>query len=66
MAISIDDLGEQFNFAFGLAMGVVMVELLVIAWIRHKYMDTPLVSAACQVILGGVLVFIAGVLIGAS
>jgi len=63
---SLPFLAHQFNFAFGLAMGVVMVELLVIAWIRHKYMDTPLVSAACQVILGGVLVFIAGVLIGAS
>ena len=63
---SLPFLARQFNFALGLAMGVVIVELLVIAWIRHRWMDTPLLSAACQVILGGILVFIAGVLIGAS
>lgn len=57
-------LSTNFNFAFGLAMAVVIVELLIIAWIRHKYMDTPLLSAAFQVIVGGVLVFFAGILIG--
>jgi rubrerythrin len=57
-------LASNFHFAFGLAMGVVIIELLVIAWIRHKYMDTPLLSAVFQVIVGGVLVFIAGILIG--
>jgi hypothetical protein len=59
-------LAHSFNFAFELAVCVVIVELLVIAWIRHRYMDTPLLAAAFQVIVGGVLVFIAGVLIGAS
>ena len=59
-------LAGSFNFAFVLAVCVVFVELLVIAWIRHKYMDTPLLSAAFQVVVGGVLVFIAGILIGAS
>ena len=59
-------LAGTFKFAFSLAVCVVIVELLIIAWIRHKYMDTPLLSAAFQVIVGGVLVFIAGVLIGAS
>jgi rubrerythrin len=49
-----------------LAISVVMVELLVIAWIRHRYMDTPWFSAIFQVVVGGVLVFVAGVLIGAS
>jgi len=57
---------KTFNFAFSLAVCVVIVELLVIAWIRHRYMDTPLLAAAFQVIVGGVLVFIAGILIGAS
>ena len=57
-------LSSNFHFAFGVAMAVVIVELLVIAWIRHKYMDTPLLSAAFQVIVGGILVFIAGILIG--
>jgi rubrerythrin len=63
---SLPFIARNFNFAFALAVCVVIVELLVIAWIRHRYMDTPLLSAAFQVIVGGVLVFIAGVLIGAS
>ena len=45
---------------------VVAVELGVIAWIRHKYMDTPWSSAVLQIVLGGVLVFIVGILIGSS
>lgn len=48
------------------AVGVVLVELGVISWVRHKYMDTSLVSAVLQVALGGALVFLAGVLIGNS
>ena len=47
-------------------MVVVSVELAVISWIRHHYMDTPLVRATLQVVLGGVLVFITGILIGKS
>ena len=54
----------NFHFAFLVAVAVVAVELGVIAWIRHRYMDTPLLSATFQVIVGGVLVFIAGILIG--
>ena len=61
---SLPFISQNFNFAFGLAMGVVIVELLAIAWVRHKYMDTPLLAAAFQVIVGGTLVFIAGILIG--
>jgi erythrin-vacuolar iron transport family protein len=45
---------------------VVAVELAVISWIRHRYMDTPLLAATFQVVVGGVLVFIAGILIGSS
>jgi rubrerythrin len=48
------------------AFAVVVVELAVIAWIRHRYMDTPLLSAAFQVMVGGALVFAAGILIGNS
>jgi VIT1/CCC1 family predicted Fe2+/Mn2+ transporter len=47
-----------------LAMAVVFVELWAIAWIQNRYMDTPFVRAALQVVLGGALVFAAGVLIG--
>jgi len=45
---------------------VVLMELAVITWIRHRFMETPVWSAALQVGLGGVLVFITGVLIGSS
>ena len=48
------------------AIIVVMVELGVIAWIRRRFMDTPWGSAIFQVVLGGILVFLAGVLIGSS
>jgi rubrerythrin len=56
----------SFRMAFTLAVMVVLVELCVITWIRHRYMDTPTVSAALQVALGGALVFATGVLIGSS
>ncbi|HUB86629.1 MAG TPA: ferritin family protein, partial [Verrucomicrobiae bacterium] len=54
----------QLKLAVSVAVGVVLVELAVISWIRHKFMDTPLVSALLQVALGGALVFLAGILIG--
>ena len=54
----------DFRVAMLVAGVVVLVELLSIAGIRNRYMGTPAVSAAFQVILGGVLVFITGVLIG--
>ncbi len=47
-----------------LAGVVVLIELLVIAWIQWKYMDTPPVSAVAKVMLGGALVLVAGILIG--
>jgi hypothetical protein len=49
-----------------LATAVVAVELVAIAWIRNRYMDTPFLSAMYQVVVGGVLVFLAGILIGSS
>ena len=56
----------MFRVAMTVAVMVVAVELATISYIRHRYMDTPLVSAAVQVALGGALVFLAGVLIGNS
>ena len=56
----------QFRMATGVAIMVVAVELGVISYIRHRYMDTPFLQAAFQVILGGVLVFLTGWLIGSS
>jgi VIT1/CCC1 family predicted Fe2+/Mn2+ transporter len=46
------------------AIIIVFVELWAIAWIQSRYMDTPFFRAAFQVVLGGALVFAAGVLIG--
>ena len=57
---------HDFRFAMGLAIAVVLAELAVITWIRHRYMDTPIPSAALQVGLGGALVFVTGILIGSS
>ena len=54
----------NFNYAMIIAMVIVAIELAIIAWIRHRYMDTPLLSATFQVVVGGVLVFIVGILIG--
>lgn len=54
----------DFWTATTLAMIVVFVELWAIAWIQNKYMETPFIRAALQVVLGGALVFAAGALIG--
>ena len=56
----------HFYVATSVAFAVVAVELAVISWIRTRYMDTPFLQAAFQVIVGGVLVFVVGILIGSS
>jgi len=56
----------HFATATIFAVIVVVIELGVISWIRMRYMDTPFLRAAFQVVVGGVLVFIAGILIGSS
>jgi rubrerythrin len=56
----------HFYAATTLAFAVVAVELAAISWIRTHYMDTPFLQAAFQVVIGGVLVFVAGILIGSS
>ena len=57
---------RDFRMALWAASVVVIAELGSITWIRHRYMDSPWVSAALQVGLGGVLVFVTGWLIGSS
>jgi erythrin-vacuolar iron transport family protein len=57
---------STFHLAIAIATVVVAIELGVISFIRHKYMDTPFLQAAFQVIVGGVLVFLTGWLIGSS
>jgi rubrerythrin len=56
----------EFRTATAVAVVIVAIELLVISWIRKRYMDTPFLRAAFQVIVGGVLVFLVGIWIGSS
>jgi erythrin-vacuolar iron transport family protein len=57
---------NNFRLALWAAGAVVLAELALITWVRRRFMDSPWISAALQVGLGGVLVFITGVLIGSS
>ncbi|OED37326.1 rubrerythrin family protein [Chromatiales bacterium (ex Bugula neritina AB1)] len=54
----------NFKIATGLAIAIVFVELWAITWIQNRYMETPWARAAIQVMLGGALVFAAGIFIG--
>ena len=56
----------DFWIATVIAIAVVVAELAAISWIRWRYMDTPFLSAAFQVVVGGALVFLAGILIGSA
>jgi erythrin-vacuolar iron transport family protein len=56
----------DFRVATGLAIFVVIIELWAIAWIRARYMDTPFLRAAFQIVVGGLLVFATGILIGSA
>jgi rubrerythrin len=56
----------DFHVALSAAIAVVAVELAAISFIRHRYMETPWFPTAVQVVIGGVLVFLAGVFIGKS
>ncbi len=54
----------DFWTATGIAIAIVVTELFAIAWVRNRYMDTPFLAATFQVIVGGLLVFLAGIWIG--
>jgi rubrerythrin len=56
----------NFWTATMVAIAVVVVELMAISYIRHRFMDTPFLAATFQVVVGGALVFAAGILIGSS
>ncbi|GBQ46881.1 MULTISPECIES: iron exporter MbfA [Komagataeibacter] len=57
---------DNFSTAMIAAVIVVVIELFVISWIRWRYQETPFGSAIVQIVIGGLLVFVAGVLIGSS
>ncbi|MFO1170683.1 MAG: ferritin family protein [Hyphomicrobiaceae bacterium] len=54
----------DFMTATALAIAIVLIELWAIAWIRSRYMDTRFLQAAFEVVIGGLIVFAAGILIG--
>jgi VIT1/CCC1 family predicted Fe2+/Mn2+ transporter len=54
----------EFRTATAVAIVVVLIELWAIAWIRARYMDTRFLRAVFEVVVGGLIVFAAGVLIG--
>jgi rubrerythrin len=57
---------SDFSVAMAVAVVVVVLELAIISAVRHRYMDTPWLRATVQVMLGGALVFLTGILIGSS
>jgi VIT1/CCC1 family predicted Fe2+/Mn2+ transporter len=57
---------SSFHLALIIAYIVVGVELVIIALIRHKYFEMSFWMSAVQVIFGGALVFLSGILIGSS
>lgn len=61
-----DSWTNAFWIATGLAAFIVFVELWIIAYVRAKYMDTPFMQAAFQIVVGGVIVLLAGILIGGA
>jgi VIT1/CCC1 family predicted Fe2+/Mn2+ transporter len=57
---------QHFQVSLTIAMIVVGVELLVIAWVRNRFFGTPMGRSVFQVVFGGLLVFAAGVLLGSE
>ncbi len=56
----------DFWLATAVAGAIVAIELVVIAWVRYRYMETPFTSAIVQIVLGGLAVLATGILIGSS
>ena len=55
---------HDFFTATAIAVVVVLIELWAIAFIQNRFMQTPFWRAVLQVVLGGSLVFAAGIVIG--
>jgi erythrin-vacuolar iron transport family protein len=54
----------NLRLALHIAYGVVVFELIMIAWIRYRFMKTPLAKTVVQVIVGGMIVFAIGIALG--
>ena len=57
---------RNFHAAIVTAFIVVGLELMVISYIRYRYLETPFWRSVGMVMVGGGMVFAAGILIGAS
>ena len=57
-----DSVANAFKIATLIALVVVLAELAVISWVRHRFMESPWLSAAIQVIIGGLIVLATGIL----
>lgn len=73
VATTVGGLGHTLPFlipdfwtATAIAGIIVAIELIVIAWVRWRYMETPFTSAIVQIVLGGLLVLATGIFIGSS
>ena len=56
----------DFNTALILASIMVLGELLFIAWLRYRFMETPLRRAFIQIVIGGAIVMATGIFIGSA
>jgi erythrin-vacuolar iron transport family protein len=61
-----DRWANAFWIATAIAGFIVLIELWAIAWIRSRYMDTPFLQAVFQIVVGGVIVLLAGIAIGGA
>jgi hypothetical protein len=61
-----DSWPNAFAIATGIAGFIVLIELWIIAYVRARFMDTPFLQAAFQIVLGGLIVLAAGILIGGA
>ena len=59
-----DSWPNAFWIATAIASVVVLIELWIIAYIRARFMDTPFLQAAFQIVVGGLIVLGAGIMIG--
>ena len=57
---------SDFWTATAIAAIIVVIELWVIAWVRARYMETPFMRAALEVVAGGLIVFGVGIAIGSA
>ena len=56
----------DFWTATAIAIAIVVIELWIIAWVRARYMDTPFMRAALEIVAGGLVVFGVGIAIGSA